>query len=233
VSANNCGAKAGREERELRHRRLPERSGCGIPGICLTGGRRRHKGCELRAVLILAGFVSLASCGPNVAVISSGERYSAPSSGDEYKLGAGDRLRVTVFNEPNISGIFQVDAHGKLSLPLVGEIEARGRTAAQVASEVQGGLGRGFLKNPSVSAEISDYRPFFILGEVVQSGQYPYVPGMTATSAIATARGFTPRSQRRFIFIQREGESVEAAYRVAPGLRIYPGDTIRIEERWF
>ena len=191
------------------------------------------KGRSLRAISILAGCVLLASCGSDVTVVSSGDRYSTPERQDDYKLGPGDRIRLTVFNEAALSGLFQVSSQGKLALPLLGEIDAIGLTPSEIAAQAQTKLAGGFLQAPRVSVEIADYRPFFILGEVGQGGQYAYVPGLTAMGAVATARGFTPRSQRKFVYIRREGPQEEVAYRLTPGLRVYPGDTIRVEERWF
>jgi polysaccharide export outer membrane protein len=187
----------------------------------------------LRVVSILAGSLALAACAPDVAIVSSGDRYSAFNRLEDYKLGPGDRVRLAVYNEPTMSGLYQVSTQGKLALPLIGDIDATDRTTTEIAAMTQAKLAQGFVQNPRVSAEVSDYRPFFILGEVVQSGQFPYVPGLTAMSAVATARGFTPRSQRKFVYIRREGAQEEVAYRVTPGLRVYPGDTIRVEERWF
>jgi polysaccharide export outer membrane protein len=188
----------------------------------------------LKAVSIVACSLALAACSSsNNAIVSSGDRYAMSSNLEAYKLGPGDRVRLTVYNEPTISGVYQLSAQGKLALPLAGDIEATGLTPAELAAAAQQMLGGRILQNPRVSAEVSDYRPFFILGEVVQAGQFPYLPGLTALSAVATARGFTPRSQRKFIYIRREGAEDEVAYRVKPNLRIYPGDTIRVEERWF
>jgi polysaccharide export outer membrane protein len=187
----------------------------------------------LRSVSILAGCFAIAACASNVTVVSSGDRYSAASKLDEYKVGPGDRVRLTVYNEPSMTGLFQVSASGKLAVPLIGDVDAANHTPAEIAALIQEKLAHGFLQSPRVTAEITDYRPFFILGEVVQAGQFPYLPGLTAMEAVATARGFTPRSQRKFVYIRREGEQEEVAYRLSPGLRVYPGDTVRVEERWF
>jgi polysaccharide biosynthesis/export protein len=187
----------------------------------------------LKAVSILAGCLVLTACASDVPVVSTGERYVVSGDPGQYKLGPGDRIRVTVFNEPTLTGEFQVSTEGKLALPLVGEIDAAGKSAAQIAQLDQARLAGGYLQTPRVSAEVVLYRPFFILGEVTQGGQYPYLPGLTVMGAVATARGFTPRSQRKVVYIRHEGDQAEVAYRLTPNLRVFPGDTIRIEERWF
>ena len=158
---------------------------------------------------------------------------AAASSVDDYKLDVGDRVRVIVFDEERLSGEFQVSANGKLSLPLIGDVAATGRTTSEVARVVRHELADGYLRDPRVSVEVLSYRPYFILGEVRTPAQYPYVNGMTATNAIATAGGFTPRAARRKIFIRRSGQDGERAYELSPDLKVFPGDTIRVGERYF
>jgi polysaccharide export outer membrane protein len=189
----------------------------------------------LYRLLAFLAFAALAGCaGSNGLRVSSGERYEVSSDlNDTYLLGAGDKVRVTVFNEPNLSGDFEVGADGTLSLPLIGNIPALGKTTQFVSNEFAQKLSNGFLLSPSVAVEVSTYRPFFILGEVEKPGQYPYMNGMTAINAVATAGGYTPRAKRSVAYIRRFGESAEIEYELTPGLRILPGDTIRLGERYF
>ena len=90
------------------------------------------------------------------------------------------------------------------SLPLVGGVEARGLTTAQLSNAIAGRLKAGFVRDPSVAVEIETYRPFFVLGEVTFPGQYPYVPNMTVENAIAIAGGFTPRAFKDKVTITRK-----------------------------
>ena len=174
---------------------------------------------------------SSASSGP---VISSGDRYAASQDqAEDYALGAGDKLRVTVFNEPTLSGEFAVSPDGSMSVPLVGALPVAGKKVEQVAALIQARLGDGYLRDPKVSAEVTTYRPFFILGEVKSPGQYPYASGMTLLNAVATAQGFTPRANRSVARIRQAGAATESTYQVTPELRVRPGDTIRIGERFF
>ncbi|QIG79521.1 polysaccharide biosynthesis/export family protein [Stakelama tenebrarum] len=185
--------------------------------------------------LILGALLALSGCaGGDRTVVSSGERYQHQSGPvGEYLLGAGDRLRVIVFNEERLSGEFLVGARGVVSLPLIGEVDAVGKTVEQIASVVTTRLADGYVRDPHVSVEVMAYRPFFVLGEVGQPGQFPYVVGLTASSAVATAGGFTPRANKKVIYIRGENESDEVAYELTPGLRVYPGDTIRVGETFF
>lgn len=202
-------------------------------GVCLYLKGGKFVGlCRLLAFLAVA---ALAGCaGSNGLRVSSGERYALSSDLNEtYLLGAGDKVRVTVFNEPNLSGDFSVGADGTVSLPLIGDIPAAGKTTQLVADEFARKLGSGYLLNPSVAMEVSAYRPFFILGEVEKPGQYPYMNNMTALNAIATAGGYTPRAKRTLVYIRKLGEAAETEYELTSALRIMPGDTIRLGERYF
>lgn len=187
------------------------------------------------SVAILACVLLTSACNTydSSRLISTGERYEPFSGTSDYVLGAGDKLTINVYNEVGISGTYVVGADGNIALPLIGEIHAAGKTPQALAQEAQGRYGAGYLQLPSVSAQVSEYRPFFVLGEVNQAGQFSYVPGMSALSAIATAKGFSARADRKVLFIRREGSDEEQVYKVKPGLKIYPGDTIRVEERYF
>lgn len=151
-----------------------------------------------------------------------------------YKLGPGDRLRVSVFNEEALSGEFFVDGTGMVSMPLIGEVLVEGLTVRDFQRKFEEELENGeFLIDARVSAEVLNYRPYYILGEVQNPGEYPYSAGLTVMNAVATAGGFTYRANRRNVFV-RSGEGGDE-YRVelTPATKLEPGDTIRIGERLF
>jgi polysaccharide export outer membrane protein len=152
-----------------------------------------------------------------------------------YSLDTGDKLRIVVFGQDGISNSYFVDAAGQVTLPLIGAVNARGLTTQQLAGAVAGKLRAGFIREPHVAIEVETYRPFFILGEVTQPGQYPYVPNMTVETAVAIAGGFTPRAYRWDVQIDRQAEGSVMRGRASVPLltRIRPGDTIIIKERWF
>lgn len=189
----------------------------------------------MRTVMSFILACLLAACaksGP--APISSGDRYVASRELVEtYELGAGDKVHVTVFNEPQLSGDFSVSSDGKISLPLIGDVTVVGKTTAAAAKDIQARLAEGYILDPRVSMEVATYRPFFILGEVRAPGQYPYSSGLTALNAIATAQGYTPRAKKKTVLIRQFGEQYEQEYLVTPNLRVRPGDTLRIVERFF
>ena len=157
----------------------------------------------------------------------------APGENFPYTLDSGDRLRVMVFGQEGLSNIYLVDVSGKIALPLIGVVSARGLTSTQLARAIADRLRQGFIREPHVAVEIELYRPFFILGEVIAPGQYPYVPNMTVETAVAIAGGFTPRAYRYDVEVSRSSTGVTSRQKVPLIAPVRPGDTINVSERWF
>ncbi|GIL00361.1 MAG: sugar ABC transporter substrate-binding protein [Alphaproteobacteria bacterium] len=150
-----------------------------------------------------------------------------------YRLDAGDRLRVTVFGQADLTNTYAVDKAGYIAFPLVGPVAARGTTPSELEGRLAASLRNGFLRDPDVSVEIDRYRPFYIMGEVGAPGQYTYVPGMTVQNAIAVAGGFTPRARQENADITRQVNGQILTGRVPISDPIVPGDTIYVRERLF
>ncbi len=150
-----------------------------------------------------------------------------------YTLDAGDKLRVVVFGQDGISNSYIVDAGGKVNLPLIGAVTARGLTNQQLAAAITARLKQGFVREPHVTVEIETYRPFFILGEVTTPGQYPYVANMTAETAVAIAGGFAPRAYKKTVDLTRKAGGRQTHTEVPLDYSVRPGDTIVVKERWF
>jgi polysaccharide export outer membrane protein len=151
----------------------------------------------------------------------------------EYRLGPGDQLRISVFGEPNLSGEFLVSPSGSISYPLVGEVPAQGKTVNEFSAALADVLRNGYVRQPNISVEVASYRPFFILGEVGAPGTYPYAAGLTVMNAVATAGGFTYRADLRRVYIKHAEEAGERLYELTSTTPIMPGDTVRIPERRF
>ena len=178
--------------------------------------------------------VALALCACASEPLPRGEGAYAVETGVEYKLGPGDKVRVAVFGEEDLSGEFIVSNNGGVAMPLVGEVRAGGLTPVLFQQEIQEKLAAtGMVRAPRVSVDVLNYRPFYILGEINKPGQYPYAIGMTVTKAVATAGGFTYRANNRMVFLTREGSAREIPVSVTAATWIGPGDTIRIGERTF
>lgn len=150
-----------------------------------------------------------------------------------YRLDSGDRLRVTVFGQTDLTNTYSVDKGGYIAFPLVGSVLARGQTPKALEAALAASLRQGFLRDPDVSVEIDRYRPFFVMGEVGSPGQYTYIPGMTAQNAIAVAGGFTARATQDDADVTRQVNGQVITGRVPISDPILPGDTIFIRERLF
>ena len=170
------------------------------------------------------------------AVAQAEEPPLRPSSAnveDSYQLGTGDKVRVIVFGEEDLSGEFQIDGNGRISLPLIGEVQASGQTGAGLEQDIAGRLADGYLQNPRVSVEITVYRPFYVIGEINKPGEYAYVNGMSALNAIALAGGFTQKADEDVLYIRRNGSTREEKVPADQMTRILPGDVVRVPITFF
>ena len=159
--------------------------------------------------------------------------YSPNSMDFPYTLGSGDRLRIVVFGQDGLTNSYVLDASGQIDMPLIGIVPARGLTTDQLAARIGDMLRQGFVREPHVAVEVEAYRPFFILGEVAQPGQYPYTPNMTVETAVAIAGGFGPRGDHKSVLISRNYGGSVYRFRTPVTAPVSPGDTIQVQERWF
>ena len=153
----------------------------------------------------------------------------APDTGDfEYRLGAGDKVEINVFGDESLSGEQGIDGQGTLSMPLIGTVSAKGLTASELETELQDQY-REYMRDPNVTVRVTDYRPFYIVGEVRRPGSYAFVDGMTVVNAVALAGGYTYRASKDGYVIQRNNEAL-LARDLTP---VLPGDVLTIRERYF
>jgi len=155
------------------------------------------------------------------------------SPGYEYRLGSGDKIRLIIFGEPDLSGEFTISGDGLVALPLIREVPAAGLTASELQVKVENAFKEGYLKDPRVSIEVLSFRPFYILGEVNKPGQYPYSNGITVVNAVALASGFSYRANQKKVYIRHAGATAEEEVPLTSTTLVAPGDTIRIAERYF
>jgi polysaccharide export outer membrane protein len=185
--------------------------------------------------------IVLALLGPAVAACDGargfvGDAAELPESSRpaSYRLTAGDKVKVTVYNEQDLTGEFQVNDAGNVSFPLAGDIPAAGATVAEFQERLATRLRKGLIKHPRISAEVSTYRPFNVIGEVKNAGQYPYRPGLTLHDAVAMAGGFTYRANTHTAYVRHLEAGGEATVQTdTEQVAIAPGDNIRIPERFF
>ncbi len=207
----------------------------------------------LRRRGLFAAFLALAACDGDTTPIvkESGESLqlaptNAPGGGlrqgakaatgkdSDYKLGANDRLRITVFGQPTLTGEYALDGNGVLSFPLVGNVPADGLTTSQLQKAIAAKLAPDYLVNPDVSAEVITRRPFYVIGEVQKPGNYPYLTGITAINAVAMAGGFTRRARKNDFYVRRTDQNGQTVRIEAnSGTVLQPGDTLDVRERLF
>lgn len=181
------------------------------------------------SLTLLACFALLAGCRPRDDYIYT---VSAPPA--SYTLGAGDQIRVIVFDQDQVTGLYFVDASGKISVPLVGNVRAAHRTTQQVERAIAARLrAQDIIKEPRVSAEVVLYRPYFILGEVSAPGKYQFNAGLTVEKAVATAGGYTIYADKYRIRITRQEGGELVTIPALPFDVVRPGDSVFIEGRWF
>jgi polysaccharide export outer membrane protein len=185
--------------------------------------------------------LGLAACSSPIALTATPASKSASGVGNTavapaqptVKLEKGDKLRVTVFNEPQLSGEFAVDAAGTIAFPLIGQVEVAGLGVREVEKRLTDRLNGKYLVKPKISVEILSQQPFYILGEVTKSGEYPVRPGLNVVGAVALAGGFSPRATTSYVLIRRASEKEERQYALEPSVLVYPGDMITVPERFF
>lgn len=151
---------------------------------------------------------------------------------DDYRLSAGDRVRIVVFGEPDLSVTARVDGRGAISFPLLGELSVAGLSSDGLEQLITQRLKGPYLVDPRVSVSIEEYREFFIMGQVNRPGSYPYAPGMTVRRAISIAGGFTDIAARRRLFLISESAPAQER-RVQPTDPVGPGDTVVVKESFF
>ncbi|MAZ76240.1 MAG: hypothetical protein CMH31_02945 [Micavibrio sp.] len=152
---------------------------------------------------------------------------------DEYVLGPEDKLKINVFGEKELSGDYRVGSEGSIAFPLIGDINVEGLTLRQAEEAIKVKLRQGYLKKPSVSIEIAESRPFYILGEVRRPGSYNYIAGMSVLQAVAISGGFTYRANRKSVEILRGNEAPAEPMNTTTSEKVKPGDIIFIQERLF
>jgi len=181
------------------------------------------------AALFVLLFVSACASGPRPTTVTD---TTFAKSSASYLLDTGDVLRVTVYNDAQLTNSFGIDDAGYISMPLVGRIYVRGKTVSQTSVLITNSLASGYLRDPNVAVEVAQYRPFFIQGEVASSGQFPFVFGMTVRAAISTAGGFSDVAAKNSVTIYRQVPSGTITVRAKLDALIQPGDTIVVHERW-
>lgn len=164
--------------------------------------------------------------------VTAQEEAVAPAD-ENYRLGPGDKLRVNVFNQADLTGEYTLDGSGQFSMHLIGPVAAKGLTASELERLLVSRLKPDYLVNPRISVQVLSYRPFYIIGEVGRPASYAYVDGMTYLTAIAIAGGYTYRAKKDVVYVVRASDPDRQELRLSVNDKVQPGDIIRIDERLF
>ena len=182
---------------------------------------------------LFAFIVSCVATGLSSDAFAQGQPLPAAATAGSYMLGPNDRIRLKVYGEADITGEYEVDSNGQVSIPLAGHVAAAGLTTKQLERAIKSALAKGIVRDPRVNVEIALYRPYYILGEVKKGGEYPYRLGLTVMDAVASAGGFTYRANENKVYLRRSGAGAEEIYPLDAPVPVFPGDNIRVPERFF
>lgn len=158
---------------------------------------------------------------------------STADSLSEYKMGAGDKISIYVFDEPDLSMEYTLSDGGTISYPFLGEIRVLGLTISELEGKIVSGLRGPYLVDPKVNVTIKEYRQFFIHGEVEKSGGYPFQPGLSLRKAISLAGGLTERASEKKIFVIRDDDPKQERKTMNMDDSVHAGDIITIEQSFF
>jgi protein involved in polysaccharide export with SLBB domain len=209
--------------------------------------KKRHGGAAWpKLILSITLLMFVSACTSTMGEIASGQADTTKSIAGATttsaegvsmstgaKIGNGDKLRITTFNEPQLSGEFVVDETGAIPFPLIGQIKVVNLNTQEIEQLLKSKLSGRYLVNPRIGVEVMNQRPFYILGEVAKAGEYPYRPGMNVVGAIATAGGFSPRASSSYVIIRRANGGEQQRYPIEPSVAVFPGDMITVPERMF
>lgn len=172
-------------------------------------------------------------CAFSGACALSQDAYTPPPAAQDFTLHSGDRLKIDVFGDEDLSGEYEIDANGAVTLPLIGRIAAAGQSPDSVQNDIAQSLRQGYINDPKVTIDIIAMRPFYILGEVQSPGDYPARADMDVFQAIASAGGLTPRAVSGDYVIYRGFAQDRIEIAAQDDTPVLPGDSIRVKKRWF
>src|SRR6476620_4833528 len=181
---------------------------------------------------LLAVAVLVSGCAAS-SLTEAEQKSMASAATSAPQLQPGDKIRIIVFGEDKLSGEYEIDQSGQISLPLAGTIRAAGLTQAELELALAKKFRSEYLRNPKVTVTVSTLQPFYMMGEVGKPGEFPYKSGLNVLTAIAIAGGPTYRASRSTVQIQRRGETSMREYPISASVPILPGDVIRVPERYF
>ena len=152
----------------------------------------------------------------------------------EYRVAPGDKLRVVVLSDTELSGDYEVDSTGIISPRMATRVSVVGMTTAEIEAMLKDRYrADGLLRSPKLTVDLVSRRPFYIVGEIGRPGSFPYVNGINVIQAVAIAGGYTRRASKTRITVRRFNSPAGEEETVTEDSPIGPGDVIHVPERWF
>lgn len=202
------------------------------PGNFTGRNSFRWLAAAMLATIALAGCSDAGVSGPLKFADDDATSYAL--STQDYRIGSGEKLRIAVFGEPELTREYQIDGAGRLAFPLIGTVKASGMTPAELEKYLADRLDPDFVRAANVSVEVLNFRPFYIVGEVRQPGSYQFVPGMTVLNAVAIGGGYTYRARENAFILRRPAGNGSIDHLLASAdTPILPGDIVTVRERYF
>lgn len=185
----------------------------------------------LAAALVSGGL--LAGCAGDRDAPMIDLAHEPPTLAEAYRLSVGEKLKVTVFGEADISGTFEIGPRGTVAIPLIGTVAAEGSTLEAFRNRLRSMLAKGFVNEPKVAVEIVSYRPIYVHGEVRTGGEFAFKAGARIRDAVAMAGGYSYRAEEGYVLLTRPGYPGVRRVPAQANLILLPGDNIRVPERFF
>ncbi|NNJ64982.1 MAG: polysaccharide export protein, partial [Xanthomonadales bacterium] len=142
-------------------------------------------------------------------------------------------IQVIVSGHEDLSGEFVIDGDGQFYMPLIDDVDAAGLNPAELEALIVEALKPDYLVNPRVNIQVLKYRPYYLMGEVLSTGAFPYLSGMSYLKAIAIAGGFSYRAKQDHVYVIRADDESLEEIKLPMSEKVQPGDIIRVAERLF
>jgi len=153
--------------------------------------------------------------------------------GEKYRLDAGDKIKVYVFGEPDMTVEVRLGSSGDMRYPFLGKIHVAGMTLPELQRKLTRDLANGYLIDPQVRISMEEFRPFYVSGEVKRPGAYPYQPGLTVRKAISLAGGFTEKADEHKLFLIHAADELKREIKAILGQKMRPNDILAIKQSFF
>ena len=171
--------------------------------------------------------------GASTTTASTTSKRMVAATLEEYRLAAGDKIKIHVFGEEDLDVEVRLGANGDIRYPFLGKVHVAGMTVPQLERKITRDLANGYLIDPQVRVSMEEFRPFYVNGEVQKPGGYPYQPGLSVRKAISLAGGFTEVADEDKVFLILAGDDSRQEHRISLDTKMSPGDIVTVKQSFF